>query len=214
MLKQFSAFSLVLVLTAGHPNTALADAGDQDPPRSRSPVSVWLPDSPCDEDDGICQAFVAGRPYPPHEIPTAIWRKASCLSVLAFNEARGEGPLGMKAVIWVALNRSHAQDLCPCRIITAPGQFDPRSRQQLRQAARTGVVPRPMRLPAHAIADAKALAWARGLAWRILMGELTLDPTLGATHFHAHYVRPDWARHFSLTAQIGTHLFYRAPNSG
>jgi len=214
MLKQFSAFSLVLVLAAGHPNTARADAGDQDPPLSRSPVSVWLPDSPCDEDDGICQAFVAGRPYPLQGIPTAIWREARCLSVMAFNEARGEGPLGMKAVIWVALNRSQAQDLRPCRIIAAPGQFDPRSRQHLRQAARTGAMPRPMRLPAHAVADAEALAWARGLAWRILMGELTLDPTSGATHFHTHYVQPDWARHFPLTAQIGTHRFYRAPDPG
>lgn len=214
MLKQFAAFSLVLALAAGHPNTARADAGEQDPPLSRSSVNAWLPDSPCDEDDAICQAFVTGRLHPVEGIPPAIWREARCLSVMAFNEARGEGPLGMKAVIWVALNRSHAQDLRPCRVIAAPGQFDPRSRQQLRQAARTGAMPRPMRLPAHAVADAEALAWARGLAWRTLMGELTLDPTLGATYFHTRYVRPDWSRRFPLTTQIGLHRFYRAPDPG
>jgi spore germination cell wall hydrolase CwlJ-like protein len=45
------------------------------------------------------------------------------------------------------------------------------------------------------------------------MGELTLDPTQGATFFHATYVRPDWAQKFSITTQIGLHRFYRAPRS-
>ena len=213
MLKQFTSFSLVLSLMAILLSPVRADAGSQDPSLSNSPVGILLPDSPCSADDAICQTFVAGRPYPPQGIPASIWREAQCLSIMAFHEARGEGPLGMKAVIWVALNRSHAQDLGPCRIIAAPGQFNPRSRQHLRQAARTESMPHPIRLPAHAVADAEALAWARGLAWRILMGELRFDPTLGATYFHARYVRPDWARRFSMTAEIGTHRFYRAPDS-
>mgnify|MGYP005849926549 CR=1 FL=1 len=214
MLKKFVAFSIVLAFAAGPLSPARADAGVQEPPLSRSSASAWLPDSPCDADDHVCQAFVNGRAYPVQGVPLAIWREARCLSVVAFHEARGEGPLGMKAVIWVALNRSHAQNLRPCRVIAAPGQFDPRSRQQLRQAAQTGAMPRPMRLPAHAVADAEALAWARGLAWRTLMGELTLDPTLGATYFHARYVRPDWSRRFLFTTQIGAHRFYRSLDPG
>lgn len=209
MLKQFAAPLLFLALAAGPLSPARADAGDQDPPLAPSTASAWLPDSPCPEDDPVCQAFVSGRPYPVAGVPTAVWREARCLSVLAYHEARGEGPLGMKAVIWVALNRATEQDLRPCRIIAAPGQFDPRSRQHLRQAARTGAMPRPMRLPAHAVANAEALAWARGLAWRTLTGELTLDPTHGATYFHTRHVRPDWSRRFPMTTQIGAHRFYR-----
>ncbi len=35
--------------------------------------------------------------------------------------------------------------------------------------------------------------------------------TDGATHYHTGQVNPKWARKFPLTAQIGTHLFYRQP---
>lgn len=33
--------------------------------------------------------------------------------------------------------------------------------------------------------------------------------TEGATHYHAKYVSPDWARHFTLIGRIGEHIFYR-----
>ena len=33
--------------------------------------------------------------------------------------------------------------------------------------------------------------------------------TEGATHYHAHYVNPRWARSFELTGTIGEHKFYR-----
>lgn len=35
--------------------------------------------------------------------------------------------------------------------------------------------------------------------------------TGGATHYHTGRVMPNWARKFPLTAEIGTHLFYRQP---
>jgi spore germination cell wall hydrolase CwlJ-like protein len=31
----------------------------------------------------------------------------------------------------------------------------------------------------------------------------------GATHFHATYVKPDWAKHAVKVVQIGDHVFYR-----
>lgn len=213
MLKHAVAALLGVVLMMGLPQPTIADAGEQDPPLARPSISAWLPEAPCADDDPICAAFVAGQMYPVQGIPSSVWREARCLSVMAYHEARSEGPLGMKAVIWVALNRAHDQDLPPCRIIAAPGQFDSRSRRHLLQAARTGAMPHPIRLPPHAGADAEALAWARGLAWRILLGELPLDPTLGATYFHANYVQPHWAHRFQMTVQIGNHRFYRAPGA-
>jgi spore germination cell wall hydrolase CwlJ-like protein len=33
--------------------------------------------------------------------------------------------------------------------------------------------------------------------------------TEGATHYHANYVKPDWARTLTLTGTIGVHKFYR-----
>ena len=41
------------------------------------------------------------------------------------------------------------------------------------------------------------------------MPTVTLDITEGATHYHATYVRPDWARTKTKTARIGRHIFYR-----
>ena len=35
--------------------------------------------------------------------------------------------------------------------------------------------------------------------------------TEGATHYHANWVDPRWARVFPQTAEIGVHLFYRRP---
>ena len=31
----------------------------------------------------------------------------------------------------------------------------------------------------------------------------------GATHYHATYVEPEWARDFALVGRIGEHIFYR-----
>ena len=37
----------------------------------------------------------------------------------------------------------------------------------------------------------------------------TTDLTEGATHYHADYVRPSWARTKKKTTEIGDHIFYR-----
>ena len=34
-----------------------------------------------------------------------------------------------------------------------------------------------------------------------------------ATHYHADYVLPHWAKHFELTARIGRHIFYSDPSA-
>lgn len=35
------------------------------------------------------------------------------------------------------------------------------------------------------------------------------DITEGATHYHATYVKPDWAAEMKFIKRIGRHLFYR-----
>ena len=54
-------------------------------------------------------------------------------------------------------------------------------------------------------------AWisAQTLAWRIMKFEEFRGLTEGATHYHAHYVNPRWARDLTLTGSIGVHKFYR-----
>ena len=52
-------------------------------------------------------------------------------------------------------------------------------------------------------------AWHKALSVAKIVPTVTLDITEGATHYHATYVRPDWARTKTKTARIGRHIFYR-----
>lgn len=63
--------------------------------------------------------------------------------------------------------------------------------------------------PNYAIMLDRAPAWYVGLAELVLAGH-TIDPSGGATHYHAEYVQPRWASHprMMYLLQIGKHLFY------
>jgi hypothetical protein len=53
---------------------------------------------------------------------------------------------------------------------------------------------------------------ARAIASRALAG--SVYPAVGwATHYHANYVVPKWARTLAKTAQVGLHIFYRWPGA-
>lgn len=45
----------------------------------------------------------------------------------------------------------------------------------------------------------------------LLLSGIIPDNTLGALFYHADYVEPSWAVDMELTANIGTHLFYKMP---
>ncbi len=57
----------------------------------------------------------------------------------------------------------------------------------------------------------KSKAWSRAIRHAaIIMGEsINLDVTDGATHYHASYVRPSWAKTKKRTTRIDKHIFYR-----
>ena len=50
---------------------------------------------------------------------------------------------------------------------------------------------------------------AQTLAWNVVQNGKHRGLTEGATHYHAKYVDPSWARHFQLIGRIGEHIFYR-----
>ena len=50
---------------------------------------------------------------------------------------------------------------------------------------------------------------AKRYARMVLYGTITLDFTEGATHYHATYVRPAWAKTKTRTTRIDRHIFYR-----
>ena len=50
---------------------------------------------------------------------------------------------------------------------------------------------------------------AQLLAYQIIEDGAYRGLTEGATHYHATYVNPRWAKHFTLIGRIGEHIFYR-----
>ena len=54
------------------------------------------------------------------------------------------------------------------------------------------------------------VAWARSVlvANDVMMGYIP-DITKGATHYHAKYVKPYWAKSLSPTVSLGSHIFYK-----
>ena len=50
------------------------------------------------------------------------------------------------------------------------------------------------------------------LAWQMIEDGKYRGLTEGATHYHANYVSPRWARELQLVGRIGAHIFYRWEN--
>ena len=57
--------------------------------------------------------------------------------------------------------------------------------------------------------DSKEWRMAQEYARIVLSGRIVLDVTEGATHYHATYVKPSWARTKTRTTRIESHIFYR-----
>ena len=57
--------------------------------------------------------------------------------------------------------------------------------------------------------DSKAWRYSLEYASIVLSGRIVLDITEGATHYHATYVRPAWAKTKTKTTRIDRHIFYR-----
>jgi spore germination cell wall hydrolase CwlJ-like protein len=58
-------------------------------------------------------------------------------------------------------------------------------------------------------ADMDAWVDAQMIAYNILKYSEGRGLTEGATHYHATYVKPRWARDLQLVGRIGVHIFYR-----
>ncbi|MGH8908304.1 MAG: cell wall hydrolase [Egibacteraceae bacterium] len=120
----------------------------------------------------------------------------TCLALNTYYEARGEEYAGQVAVGQVALRRAGLDFRKVCREIYRPGQF-----------TWTATRPQGSALP-RGVAWQWALAAAEeSLRWAARPEEFS-DYSNGATHFHAHYVKPRWAHSMVRVTVLGAHLFY------
>jgi hypothetical protein len=126
----------------------------------------------------------------------AQWR---CLTEALYFEARGETIEGQYAVAEVILNRVDNANY-PGSICEVVNQGTGR-RYACQFTYTCDGIP-------EVVTDQRA--WNRlGHIARIMMDGAPRDLTRGATHYHADWVSPNWARVYPRTARYGQHIFYR-----
>lgn len=126
-------------------------------------------------------------------------RELYCLSEAIYYEARGETIEGQIAVAEVIMNRVDSPNY-PNTVCGVVRQGESR-RNSCQFSYRCDGEPERM-------SDKKSAKRARDVAILLMKGErrgLTSD----ATHYHATYVKPYWAKSLTRTATHGTHIFYR-----
>lgn len=128
-----------------------------------------------------------------------------CLASGVYFEARGESVRGQAAVAQVILNRvrNPAYPKTICDVVYQ--NEDWRNRCQFSFACDN--IKDRIRSQEH---------WktAREVAMAVTAGKIWLPEVGSATHYHAVYVRPGWARTMKKVGRIGLHVFYRTYGGG
>lgn len=123
-----------------------------------------------------------------------------CLAQAIYFEARSEPEEGQAAVAQVVLNRvmSGLYPQSVCGVV-----FQNRHRRMACQFtfACEGKALR--------VNDPESWARAERIAREVTDGQTYLADVGGATHYHATYVRPRWARKLERMDKIGVHVFYK-----
>ena len=120
-----------------------------------------------------------------------------CLADVLYFEARGESIAGQAAVAEVVLNRVESAKF-PGTICGVVHQSSKRGCQFSWTC--DGKTDRVHNQAAYAQVAKVARAMMHGAPRKL---------TDGATYFHTPAVRPAWAKRFTRTTQIGSHIFYR-----
>ncbi len=133
--------------------------------------------------------------------------EVKCLATAIYFEARGEPERGQIAVAQVVLNRlkNPAYPNTICAVV-----YQNKNRRHACQFsfACDGIPDR--------ITNRKAWDASKTLATKILNDDRTmfLSDVGAATHYHANYVRPRWARAMKKVDKIGRHIFYKTRDGG
>ena len=135
-----------------------------------------------------------------------------CLALNTYHEAKNQSLVGQVATAQVVMNRV-ADDRYPntiCEVVkqgpTRPSWEDPTKEYPVRHRCQFSWycdgkpdVPK----------NEKAWRKAQDVAFLVLYNKINLDVTEGATHYHATYVKPAWAKTKTRTTKIEKHIFYR-----
>ena len=136
-----------------------------------------------------------------------------CLAMNMYHEARDQGTAGKLAVSAVVMNRVNDSRFpnTICEVVkqgpTRKSWRDPTVSYPIKNKCQfswycDGV--------SDEVKDEKTYQKILDFARLIMHNDIQfVDITDGATHYHADYVKPDWADTKTRTTEIGDHIFYR-----
>jgi hypothetical protein len=132
--------------------------------------------------------------------PADEFRQMRCLAEAIYFEARSEPEEGQAAVAQVVLNRVRHENYPD----TVCGVVYQNRHRFLACQFTFACEGRSLR-----INEPDAWRVAVEIASDVVSGKIYLDDVGAATHYHADYVRPRWARHLKRMDTIGRHTFYK-----
>ena len=129
-----------------------------------------------------------------------------CLAQNVYYEARGSNLADQAAVADVVLNRVN-DDRYPDSIceVVKQGRKHPNGQMKRNQCQFSWYCDGKSDYPT----DKDAWVSAQQTAYMMVYHNDFRGITEGATHYHADYVKPKWARELQLVGRIGVHIFYR-----
>ena len=135
-----------------------------------------------------------------------------CLALNTYHEAKNQSTVGQIATAQVVMNRVEDRRFpnTVCEVVkqgpTRPSWEDPNKEYPIKHRCQfswycdgKSDVPK----------NEKAWRKAQDVAFLVYYNKIQLDVTEGATHYHATYVRPAWAKTKKRTTRIEKHIFYR-----
>ena len=135
-----------------------------------------------------------------------------CLALNTYHEAKNQSMIGQIATAQVVMNRVEDSRFpnSVCEVVkqgpTRPSWEDPEKEYPIKHrcqfswyCAGKSDVPK----------NEKAWRKAQDVAFLVYYNKIQIDVTEGATHYHATYVKPAWAKTKKRTTQIEKHIFYR-----
>lgn len=142
------------------------------------------------------------RPLPASQFSK---KARKCLAEGIYFEARGESKHGQKAVAQVIVNRVKNPTFpnSICGVVYHNKHM--RNRCQFSFAC-DGIRDR--------VRSKKAWRVAKRIADDVIDGRIWLKEIGSASHYHADYVRPRWARKMKKMSKIGKHIFFRTKDGG
>ena len=135
-----------------------------------------------------------------------------CLALNTYHEAKNQSMIGQIATAQVVMNRVEDRRFpnTVCEVVkqgpTRPSWENPEKEYPVKHRCQfSWYCDGKSDIPK----NEKAWRKAQDVAFLVLYNKINLDVTEGATHYHATYVRPAWAKTKTRTTRIEKHIFYR-----